>query len=131
MKETPSSESTPATVAKTRSLDDSAEEGGLIPFLVHQEDSPLAALAFTTDPGQTAGPVELADVQVEDMCEGEHLHLPFGDGTLDVGPTIAALTEIGFDQLVSVELSRDSHRAPPIAAAAMAHLRTLESRTTA
>jgi sugar phosphate isomerase/epimerase len=65
----------------------------------------------------------LADVQVEDMRAGEHLHLPFGEGTLDVGPTLRALVEAGFSELVSVELSRDSHRAPDVARRAIEHLR--------
>jgi len=67
--------------------------------------------------------LDLADVQVEDMREGEHLHLPFGEGTLDIAPVLAALVQNGYDGLVGVELSRDSHRAPAIAAAAIEHLR--------
>ncbi len=70
---------------------------------------------------------ELADVQVEDMREGEHLHLPFGEGTLDIGPVLAALDGAGYDGLVGVELSRDSHRAPDVARAAIAHLRGAQS----
>ena len=68
---------------------------------------------------------DLADVQVEDMREGEHLHLPFGEGTLDLAPVLAALARTGYDGLVGVELSRDSHRAPTIAAAAIEHLRRI------
>jgi len=66
---------------------------------------------------------DLADVQVEDMREGEHLHLPFGEGTLAIAPVLAALVQSGYDGLVGVELSRDSHRAPTIAAAAIEVLR--------
>lgn len=65
----------------------------------------------------------LADVQIEDMREGEHVHLPFGEGTLDVRPTLAALLEVGFEGLVGVELSRDSHRAHEMVGTALAHLR--------
>ncbi len=68
---------------------------------------------------------ELADVQVEDMREGEHLHLAFGEGTLDLAPVLASLVRNGYDGLVGVELSRDSHRAPEVAAAALAHLRKI------
>ena len=71
----------------------------------------------------TAHAAELADVQVEDMREGEHLHLPFGEGTLDVRPVLAALARNGYEGLVGVELSRDSHRAPEVARAAIEHLR--------
>jgi len=66
---------------------------------------------------------ELADVQLEDMHVGEHVHLPFGEGTLDVPAVLAALIDVGFDGLVGVELSRDSHRAAEIAAASLAYLR--------
>lgn len=69
---------------------------------------------------------ELADVQVEDMREGEHLHLPFGEGTLDIGPVLTALARSGYQGLVGVELSRDSHRAPEVARAAIDHLRRLQ-----
>lgn len=62
---------------------------------------------------------ELADVQIEDMREGEHLHLPFGEGTLDPAPVLAALKSVGYGGLVGVELSRDSHRAPGVARAAI------------
>jgi sugar phosphate isomerase/epimerase len=68
---------------------------------------------------------DIVDVQVEDMREGEHLHLPFGEGTLDLAPVLAVLARHGFDGLVGVELSRDSHRAPEIARAAIEHLRRI------
>ncbi len=68
---------------------------------------------------------ELADVQIEDMREGEHVHLPFGEGTLDVTGTLEALVAVRFAGLVGVELSRDSHRAPEVARAAIEHLRRL------
>lgn len=68
---------------------------------------------------------ELSEVQVEDMRQGEHLHLPFGEGTFHVEATLHALREIRFAGPVIVELSRDSHRAPEVAAAAIAHLRRI------
>lgn len=68
---------------------------------------------------------DLADVQIEDMREGEHVHLPFGEGTLDVAGVVAALTGTGFAGLVGVELSRDSHRGPEVARAAIERLRSL------
>ena len=67
----------------------------------------------------------LADVQVEDMRQGEHVHLAFGEGTLDVAPSLVALRECGYAELVVVELSRDSHRAVEVATAAIAHLRRI------
>lgn len=65
----------------------------------------------------------LADVQVEDMRVGEHVHLPFGEGTLEVSQTLRALLEVRYAGHVVVELSRDSHRAVEVAAASIAHLR--------
>jgi sugar phosphate isomerase/epimerase len=69
---------------------------------------------------------DLADVQIEDMREGDHLHLAFGEGTLDPGPVIAALRDVRFAGLVGVELSRDSHRGPEVARAALDTLRRLD-----
>ena len=69
---------------------------------------------------------EIVDVQVEDMREGEHLHLPFGEGTLDIAPVLAVLARNEYQGLVGVELSRDSHRAPEIARAALEHLRRVQ-----
>jgi sugar phosphate isomerase/epimerase len=65
----------------------------------------------------------LGDVQVEDARVGQHVHLPFGEGTLDIGPTLIALNEIGYQGHCVVELSRDSHRAVEVATAAIAHMK--------
>jgi sugar phosphate isomerase/epimerase len=65
----------------------------------------------------------LADVQVEDARAGEHVHLPFGEGTLDIGPTLVALDQIAYRGHVVVELSRDSHRAVEVAGAAITHMK--------
>jgi D-psicose/D-tagatose/L-ribulose 3-epimerase len=65
----------------------------------------------------------LGTVAIEDMRRGEHLHLPFGEGDMDVAAVINALKDIGFDGLVCVELSRDSHRAHIMVPAAHAALR--------
>ena len=42
---------------------------------------------------------------------GDHTHLPFGEGDMDIPACLDALEEIGFARLVCVELSRESHRA--------------------
>ncbi len=47
-------------LARERSLDDSREVGGRVPFLVRQERSPLASLAFRTPPGALGGPLEVS-----------------------------------------------------------------------
>jgi sugar phosphate isomerase/epimerase len=48
---------------------------------------------------------------IEGMKRGVHLHLPFGEGDLDVPGVLRSFQEIGFDRLLCVELSRESPRA--------------------
>lgn len=67
----------------------------------------------------------LANVHIEDMLPGAHEHLMFGDGNIDFPPVIAALTEIGYDGCLSVELSRHSHDGPAAAQRAFAFLQPL------
>ena len=50
----------------------------------------------------------LGAVAVEDMRRGVHVHLPFGEGEMDLPSILRALTDIGFGRLVCVELSRES-----------------------
>ncbi len=49
-----------AALAREHSLDESKVSGGLIPFLVRQEHSPLARLVFATDVGAVGGPLPAA-----------------------------------------------------------------------
>ena len=72
---------------------------------------------------QSAG--RLANVHIEDMRAGVHEHLMFGEGEIDFPPLIAALAEIGYDGLLSVELSRHSHEGPTAAHRAYSFLRPL------
>ncbi len=65
----------------------------------------------------------LGTVTIEDMKRGSHIHLPFGEGDMDVPSVLAALEATGFRKLVCVELSRDSHRADTMIPAALAALR--------
>ena len=69
----------------------------------------------------------LGTVTIEDMRRGVHEHLPFGAGDLDLGAALGALRRIGFERLVCVELSRDSHRADRMVPAAIATLRAAEA----
>jgi D-psicose/D-tagatose/L-ribulose 3-epimerase len=85
--------------------------------LVTGEREPEAAVRELAD--------ELGTVALEDMRRGEHVHLPFGEGDMDVPAVLAALREVGFDRLVCVELSRDAHRADTMVPAAIRHLRSL------
>ena len=66
---------------------------------------------------------DLGTVSIEDMKRGVHVHLPFGEGDMDVPGILAALDEIGFAGLVCVELSRESHRADVMVPSSLAYLR--------
>lgn len=75
-----------------------------------------------TDALQLAAPL-LAHVHVDDIRDGVHVHLPLGEGEIDFAPLLATLQRQAYTGMLLVELSRDSHRAPDVAAAAIAHLR--------
>jgi sugar phosphate isomerase/epimerase len=70
----------------------------------------------------------LANIHIEDMRAGIHEHLMFGQGEIDFSPVIAALAEIRYDGLLSVELSRHSHEGPLAARQAYDFLRPLLSQ---
>lgn len=65
----------------------------------------------------------LAHVHLDDIAEGEHIHLPFGQGELNLRATLNALLETGYAGVAAVELSRDSHRGAQAAQEALAALR--------
>ncbi|MBO1077809.1 sugar phosphate isomerase/epimerase family protein [Roseomonas haemaphysalidis] len=65
----------------------------------------------------------LGTVAIEDMARGSHIHLPFGEGDMDIPACLGALEEIGFARLVCVELSRESHRADSMIPQSRAWLR--------
>ncbi|MCQ8184667.1 sugar phosphate isomerase/epimerase family protein [Parvularcula maris] len=48
---------------------------------------------------------------IEGMNRGIHIHLPFGEGDLDVPEVLRSFQSIRFDRLLCVELSRESPRA--------------------
>ena len=83
--------------------------------LVTGERDPAAAVR------EFAG--SLGTVSLEDMRRGEHVHLPFGEGDMDVPAVLQALRDVGFGKLVCVELSRESHRADAMVPQALAWLR--------
>ena len=66
---------------------------------------------------------DLGTVAIEDMKRGVHVHLPFGEGDMDIPAILRALQKIGYEKLVCVELSRDSHRADVMVPASLAYLR--------
>ncbi|WFF00873.1 sugar phosphate isomerase/epimerase family protein [Micromonospora sp. WMMD964] len=65
----------------------------------------------------------LVNVQIDDMRRGVHEHLEFGVGEIDFPPVLAALAAAGYRGLVAVELPRDSHAAPAVAARSIEFLR--------
>jgi sugar phosphate isomerase/epimerase len=69
---------------------------------------------------------DLGTVTIEDMKRGIHVHLPFGEGDMDVPGVLGALKAIGFEKLVCVELSRESHRADVMIPAALAALKAAQ-----
>jgi len=70
----------------------------------------------------------LGTVSVEDMARGVHEHLAFGEGDMDVPAVLGALIETGFEGLVCVELSRESHRAHTAIPESLAALRGAEEK---
>lgn len=83
--------------------------------LVTQEREPAAAIAEFA--------AHIGTVAIEDMRRGDHTHLPFGEGEMDIPACLDALDAIGFTGLVCVELSRESHRAHSMVPDAIAWLK--------
>jgi sugar phosphate isomerase/epimerase len=70
---------------------------------------------------------DLGTVSIEDMKRGVHVHLPFGEGDMDIPAILAALDDAGFDKLVCVELSRESHRADTMIPASLRYLQQAQA----
>jgi sugar phosphate isomerase/epimerase len=68
----------------------------------------------------------LGTVAVEGMRRGVHEHLPLDEGDVDLPAVLAALVDVGWDRLVTLELSRDSHRAHEMVPRAIATLAAAE-----
>ena len=73
----------------------------------------------------------LGTVTIEDMRRGEHVHLPFGEGDMDIPGILDALDAVGFPGLVCVELSRDSYRADLMLPEAFSYLSLCRSQVRA
>ncbi len=113
------------------------EPGMLIETAAEWEALGVAGLALALDTGhcvvtQDIDPAEavrrwgpsLGTVSLEDMKRGVHLHLPFGEGDMDVPAVLDALEAVGFDKLVCVELSRESPQADKAIPRSIEWLRT-------
>ena len=75
-----------ANVARAKSTDSTAEDGGLIPAFVKSELSPMSQLAFLSPVGEVAGPLELQGRFV--LILVEELHEPRTGGWAALGPEI-------------------------------------------
>ncbi len=63
---------------------------------------------------------------IEGMNRGVHEHLPVTQGDMDVAGIVRSFQQIGFERLICVELSRDSHRAHQAIAETIAALKRME-----
>ena len=81
---------------------------------------------WTPNDAVRAFAAQLGAVAVEDMPRGRHEHRAPGEGDMDLPAVLGALRDVGYGGLVSLELSRDSHRADTLVPAALAALRAAE-----
>ena len=79
--------------------------------------------AYAPDEAVRTFAAHLGTVAVEGMRRGVHEHLPLDEGDVDLPAVLRALEEVGYDRLVTVELSRDSHRAQEMVPRALTTLR--------
>ena len=73
----------------------------------------------------------LGTVAVEGMRRGVHDHLPLDEGDVDLPAVLGALLRQGYDRMVTLELSRDSHRAHEMVPRALATLEAAEQEALA
>ncbi|MQA32719.1 sugar phosphate isomerase/epimerase family protein [Modestobacter roseus] len=69
----------------------------------------------------------LGTVAVEGMRRGVHDHLPLDEGDVDLPAVLAALQAADYQRLVTLELSRDGHRAHQLVPRSIELLRKAES----
>ena len=67
----------------------------------------------------------LWNLHIEDMRQGIHDHLMFGEGEIDFASVLRALRDIDYDGGAHVELSRHSHNAVETARRSLAFLRAV------
>lgn len=68
----------------------------------------------------------VATAALEDIRGGRHEHRMLGEGEIDFREVLGAFRAVGYRGLLSLELSRDSHRAPECAARAIGILKQVE-----
>ena len=72
--------------------------------------------------------VALVDTRRGAQAVPMHVHPPFGEGDMDVPACLDALEAVGFQKLVCVELSRESHRADTMIPQSIDWLRSRRGR---
>ena len=82
---------------------------------------------YTPQEAVTAFAGRLGTVAVEGMRRGVHDHLPLDEGDVDLPAVLAALRDTGYDRLVTLELSRDGHRAHQMVPRSIEILREAEA----
>ena len=115
-------------------IETAAEWGALdVPGLTLALDTGHCLVTQDIDPADAvrryAG--RLGTVSLEDMRRGVHVHLPFGQGDMDVPRVLDALDAVAFDRLVCVELSRESPTADKAIPDSIAWLRACRGTETA
>jgi sugar phosphate isomerase/epimerase len=109
--------------------DDWAALAGQVPGLTLALDTGHCVVSgrYTPEEAVTAFGPQLGTVAVEGMRRGVHDHLPLDEGDVDLPAVLAALRAVDYDRLVSLELSRDSHRAHQLVPRSIELLRKAES----
>jgi sugar phosphate isomerase/epimerase len=107
-------------------VDDYVEAARDLPNLTLALDLGHCIVTGERDPAAAAHEFagRIGTVSIEDMKRGEHVHLAFGEGDMDIPGILDALEETAFSRLVCVELSRDSHRADTMVPQALRYLRS-------
>jgi sugar phosphate isomerase/epimerase len=113
--------------------DDWARLASAVPGLTLALDTGHCIVSGRWSPGDAvrAFAPRLGAVAVEDMPRGRHEHCAPGEGDVDLPAVLAALRDAGHSGLISLELSRDAHRADTLVPAALAALRAAERRNAA
>ena len=81
--------------------------------------------------GSHWGGIRCGTAAIEGMNRGVHEHLPITQGDMNIASIISSFRKVGFDKLICVELSRDSHRAHQAIFETIKELRKIEEQSSA